>query len=64
MSKGYLFFLTTAIVELFQAFPASLGDNQSYASISHHPQLCIILSTWILTIEAILGLGAFLEAVM
>ena len=29
-----------AIVVLFQAFPASWGDNQSYASIDHSTLNC------------------------
>ena len=35
LSRLFQLHFYTAIVELFQAFPASWGDNQSYASISH-----------------------------
>ena len=35
VERGFVTPFYTAIVVLFQAFPASWGDNQSYASISH-----------------------------
>ena len=35
VERGFVTPFYTAIVVLFKAFPASWGDNQSYASISH-----------------------------
>ena len=35
VERGFVTPFYTSIVVLFQAFPASWGDNQSYASISH-----------------------------
>ena len=43
----------------FPGFSSFMGDNQSHMLVlAHHPQLCIILNNWILTIEAILVLAA------